>query len=56
MPAPSKQIVLPGEDPAEYDTLRQSVLDQYQPAHETERLLVEELAAGHWRPHARPPS
>jgi hypothetical protein len=45
----SKQIVLPGEDPAEYDALRQSVLDQYQPVNETECLLVEELAAGHWR-------
>jgi hypothetical protein len=45
----SKQIVLPGEDPDQYDALRQSLLQQYAPANETERTLVEELAAGSWR-------
>ena len=45
----SKQIVLPGEDPAEYDALRESLLDDYAPANETERTLVEEVAAGSWR-------
>jgi hypothetical protein len=45
----SKQIVLPGEDPAEYDALRQSLFNDYAPANETERTLVEELAAGSWR-------
>jgi hypothetical protein len=45
----SKQIVLPGEDPAEYDGLRASLLKQYMPANETERTLVEEVAAGFWR-------
>jgi hypothetical protein len=45
----SKQIVLPGEDPAEYDALRQSLLADYAPVDNTERTLVEELAAGSWR-------
>ena len=45
----SKQIVLPGEDPAEYDALRDSLLKDYAPANETERTLVEEVAAGSWR-------
>jgi hypothetical protein len=45
----SKQIVLPGEDPDEYDALRENLLEDYAPADETERTLVEELAAGSWR-------
>jgi hypothetical protein len=45
----SKQIVLPGEDAAEYDALRESIIEQYRPANETERTLVEEVAAGSWR-------
>src|SRR5688572_18909003 len=45
----SKQIVMPGEDPAEYDALRENILKQYAPANETERTLVEEVAAGSWR-------
>ena len=45
----SKQIVLPGEDPADYDNLRESLIKQYRPANETECTLVEEVAAGAWR-------
>jgi hypothetical protein len=45
----SARIVLPGEDPAEYDKLRESLLRQYIPANEVERTLVEELAAASWR-------
>jgi hypothetical protein len=45
----SKQIVLPGEDPAEFDALRENLLEDYAPANETERTLVEEVAAGSWR-------
>jgi hypothetical protein len=45
----SKQIVLPGEDPAEYDAVRDSLIRDYAPANETERTLVEEIAAGSWR-------
>lgn len=45
----SKQVVLPGEDPAEYDALRISLIEQFAPADEIERTLVEEVAAGSWR-------
>ena len=45
----SKQIVLPGENAAEYDALRESLIEHYDPANETERTLVEEVAAGSWR-------
>ncbi len=45
----SKQIVLPGEDAAEYDALRESLIKLYAPANETERTLVEEVAGGSWR-------
>ena len=45
----SKQIVLPGEDPAQYDELRQDLLATYVPANAAEALLVEELATASWR-------
>ena len=45
----SKQVVLPGEDPAEYDALRDSLIEQFAPVDEIERTLVEEVAAGSWR-------
>ena len=45
----SKQIVLPGEDPAEYDDLRRDLLKTYRPANAVESTLVEELAASSWR-------
>src|SRR5688572_21630666 len=45
----SSKIVLPGEDPAEYDEFRASILAQYQPANATEQILAEELSAAGWR-------
>ena len=45
----SPKVVLPGEDPAEYDAFRTDILQQYQPANATEQILVEELAAAGWR-------
>jgi hypothetical protein len=45
----SKHVVLPGEDAAEYDALRDNLINDYDPANETERTLVEEVAAGSWR-------
>ena len=45
----SKQIVLPGEDAAQYDELRQDLLATYVPANACEALLVEELATASWR-------
>lgn len=45
----SSKIVLPGEDPAEYDAFRADILAQYQPANSIEQILAEELAAAGWR-------
>jgi hypothetical protein len=45
----SSKIVLPGEDPAEYDEFRAGILEQYQPANAIEQILAEELAAAGWR-------
>jgi hypothetical protein len=45
----SSKIVLPGEDPAEYDAFRADILEQYQPANAVEQILAEELAAAGWR-------
>jgi hypothetical protein len=45
----SSKIVLPGENPAEYDAFRAGILEQYQPANAIEQILVEELSAAGWR-------
>jgi hypothetical protein len=45
----SKHLILPGEDAAEYDAHRDSLVREYAPATETECTLVEEVAAGAWR-------
>jgi hypothetical protein len=45
----SKQVVIPGEDPAEYDAHRAGLLSSLQPANAVESDLVEELAANSWR-------
>jgi hypothetical protein len=43
------QIVMPGEDPAAYEDLRQGLHDSHQPANEAERILVDQIAANAWR-------
>ena len=45
----SKQLVLPGEDPAELDALRDDLRREHQPATPTEEILVNELAEHYWR-------
>ena len=45
----SKQIVIPGEDPAEYDAHRTDLIRDLKPANSIESDLVEELAANSWR-------
>jgi hypothetical protein len=45
----SKQIVIPGEDPAEYDADRDELISALKPANAVESDLVEELAANSWR-------
>jgi hypothetical protein len=43
------QIVIPGEDPAAYEDLRQGLYESHQPANEAERILVDQIAANAWR-------
>ncbi len=45
----SKQLILPGEDPAELDALRNDLRSEHQPGTTTEEILVNELAEHYWR-------
>jgi hypothetical protein len=45
----AKQLVIPGENPAELDALRASLRVEYQPANTTEDILVNEIAEQFWR-------
>jgi hypothetical protein len=45
----SSKVVLPGEDPAEYDAFRAGILEECAPANSTEQILAEELSAAGWR-------
>ncbi|HXP83105.1 MAG TPA: hypothetical protein VN841_00205 [Bryobacteraceae bacterium] len=45
----SKQVVLPGEDPEEFDRHRAAYLQIYRPQDHAEKHLVETIAAAAWR-------
>ncbi len=45
----SKQLILPGEDAAEFDHLRSTLRDEHQPANTVEEILIDELAQHFWR-------
>ena len=40
----SQELIIQGEDPAEFDHLRATLRDEHQPANTTEEILVDELA------------
>jgi hypothetical protein len=40
----SKELIIQGEDPAEFDHLRATLRDEHQPANTVEQILVDELA------------
>ncbi len=44
----SGRIIVPGEDPAEFEALLQSLLAEHAPATETETLLVRQMAQSWW--------
>jgi hypothetical protein len=44
----SGQLIIPGEDPAEFDSLLQSLLDEHQPANTIEEMLIHEMAQSFW--------
>ena len=43
-----KQIVMPGEDPEEFDALHTALEDEYKPPCLTESILVHDMAKFHW--------
>jgi len=45
----SKQVLLPHEDPAEFEALEATLLEQIQPADDGERLLVNDIAVARWK-------
>jgi hypothetical protein len=45
----SKQVVVPGEDPAAYDELRRELHDDFNPASTAEATLVDQIAEHTWR-------
>jgi hypothetical protein len=45
----AKGVVIPGEDPAEYDTLRQELHEDYAPANTAEATIVDQIAQHTWR-------
>src|SRR5271166_3391996 len=44
----SNGILMPGENPAEFRSLLDDLLDQHQPANVTEQILVEKMAQNKW--------
>ncbi len=44
----SGQLLIPGEDPAAFEALLASLLNDHQPANSTEELLVHEMAQSYW--------
>ena len=44
-----RHIVLPGEDPAEFDNLLEALWSEHQPDTPTEEILVEEMAHARWK-------
>ncbi len=44
----SGQIIIPGEDPAAFDSLLGALLEEHQPASPTEELLIHEMAQSYW--------
>src|SRR5579884_2218019 len=45
----SKQVLLPHEDPAEFEALESTIIEQLQPADDGERLLVDDIVVARWR-------
>jgi len=44
----SGTILIPGEDPAEFQALETALFDQYKPADPTQTILVHDMAKHHW--------
>jgi hypothetical protein len=45
----SKQILLPWENPADFEALHAAIAEQFQPATDAESMLVDNIAVAEWR-------
>src|SRR5579884_4170638 len=45
----SKQVILPHEDPADFEALESTLIEQLQPADDGERLLLNDIAVARWK-------
>src|SRR5207253_6491288 len=41
-------LIIPGEDPAAFEALRDALFEEHQPTTQTEELLVQEMAQSWW--------
>ncbi len=41
-------LIIPGEDPAAFESLRNDLIEEHQPANPTEELLLNEMAQSYW--------
>jgi len=48
-PFSSNSVVLPFEDPAAFESMRNAFLEQFRPATAMEMLLIDDIAASRWR-------
>ena len=39
---------MPGEDPADFEALRNALFEEHEPANTTEELLINEMAQSYW--------
>ena len=44
----SGTLIIPGEDPAAFESLLESLLAEHQPANTTEEILIQEMARSYW--------
>jgi hypothetical protein len=44
----SGTLLIPGEDAAEFEALRNALIEEHQPASETEELLINDMAQSYW--------
>ncbi len=44
----SATLIIPGEDPAAFEALKAALIEEHQPATETEELLINEMAQSYW--------
>ena len=44
----SGELIIPGEDRTDFETLRDALLEEHQPANTTEEMLIQQMAQSYW--------